>query len=249
MEISPFITAWIPYWTAFLAGLFGGVHCVGMCGGVAGMLSFGAPKTARANARGLLPYLLAYNLGRIGTYVLLGGLMGYLGALGGDAAAQYGAWRALRILAGVLMMAMGLYLAGWWMGLTRIERLGGRLWALLAPVRRRVFPVRGIRGAVGLGLVWGFLPCGLVYTLLIWALAAGGIVEGAMFLFSFGLGTLPVLLLMGLGAGALVKRLQGWRGAAGLLVMGFGVWTLYSAFVHTPQAGLGCIPAGYTRHE
>ena len=246
MEISPFVTAQIPYWTAFLAGLFGGVHCVGMCGGVAGALGFGLPEAVRSNGRRLLPYLAAYNAGRIVTYTLLGGLVGYLGALGGDAAAQYGAWRGLRVLAGVLMIAMGLYLAGWWMGLLRVERFGGRLWEGLAPLRRKVLPVRSVSGALGFGMVWGFLPCGLVYTLLIWALAAGGALEGGAFLFSFGLGTLPTVLLMGLGAGALVRRMQAkrWRRTAGLLVMGFGAWTLYSAYAHAPQAGLGCIPAG-----
>lgn len=244
-DISPFITAQIPYWTALLAGALGGVHCLGMCGGVLGALAYGLPAPVRADARAVLPYVLAYNLGRISTYVLLGGLIGGLGALAGDAIAAYGGWSWLRAAAGLIMIAMGLYLAGWWFGLLAVERLGAGLWARLEPLRRRVMPVSGPRHAYLFGLVWGLLPCGLVYTMLIWALAAGGPLQGAGFLAAFGLGTLPLLTLLGLGAARGTGRSSGpWtRRLAGALVMLFGAWTLVSAFLHDPGVGLGCLPA------
>lgn len=245
LAISPFITAQIPYWTAFLAGALGGVHCVGMCGGVLGALAHGLPAEVRQSPRRIAPYVLAYNLGRISLYTLLGALIGGLGGLGGDAIAAYGGWSWLRAAAGLMMVAMGLYLAGWWFGLLRLERLGSALWSRLGPLRRRVLPVTGLGQAYAFGLVWGLLPCGLVYTMLIWALAAGGAVQGAGFLASFGLGTLPLLTLLGLGTASTTAGLRGPRARrlAGGLVVVFGVWTTVSAFVHDPGVGLGCLPA------
>lgn len=243
-DINPFISVQIPYLTAFLAGVFGGVHCLGMCGGVSSVLVFGLAPEKRDSSAGLAPYLVAYNIGRISTYTLLGGVVGWLGMQGGEVIADYQGWRMLRVLAGLLMVAMGLYLGGWWFGLLKIERMGGTIWRWIEPLRKGLLPVQSVPQAYLFGLVWGLLPCGLIYTLLIWSLASGGAAEGAGFLLAFGLGTLPLMLAVGFGAKGVAEKLQSgrWRSLAGALVIAFGLWTLIGALAHSTNVGLGCLP-------
>ncbi len=198
----------INYLVAFTVGLFGGVHCVGMCGGIVGALSFGLPEQARGRFSALLPYLINYNLGRLFSYTIGGALVGGVGALAANMVALHEAKTLLQVIAGVFMVAMGLYLGGWWYGMGRLERVGGKAWRLIEPFGRRLLPVRHPGQALLMGVVWGWLPCGLVYSALIWAISAGSAQEGALLLLSFGLGTLPNLMLMGILAGKLTALLR-----------------------------------------
>jgi len=241
METSPFLAASIPYLTAFLAGLFAGVHCVGMCGGVSGVLVYGIPAEQRAR-HGLRAYVLHYNLGRILTYTLLGAVAGFTGAQGGALTSEYQGWMWLRVFAGLLMIMMGLYLASWWNALVLLERLGGALlWSRVQPFTKRLLPVKKPYQSLLLGMLWGLLPCGLIYTMLVWSLASGGWWQGGAFLFVFGLGTLPVMLLTGLASGKISQRLQQvrWRQLAGFVVILFGLWTVTSSIMSQINMGLG----------
>jgi hypothetical protein len=134
----------------------------------------------------------------------------------------------LQLLAGLFMILLGLYLAGWWMGLARVEQAGGRLWRRIEPLGRRLLPVRTPARALGIGLVWGWLPCGLVYSTLVWAMGAGGALNGGLLMLCFGLGTLPALLAMGAFAATLAGFIRRpWvRQVAGALVIGFGVYEI-----------------------
>lgn len=196
------------YLVAFTVGLFGGVHCVGMCGGIVGALSFGLPEHARGRFGALLPYLINYNLGRLLSYTLGGAVVGGIGALAANMVVLHQAQILLQVVAGVFMVAMGLYLGGWWYGMGHLERIGGKAWRMIEPLGRRLLPVRRPSQALLMGLVWGWLPCGLVYSALIWAISAGSAQEGALLLLSFGLGTLPNLMLMGILAGRLTALLR-----------------------------------------
>ena len=213
------------YFTAFLVGLFGGVHCVGMCGGIVGALSFGLPDDIRQQPRRMLPYLLAYNLARISSYTLAGILLGGISALALQLVAINQFQQALLVFAGIFMILLGLYVGGWWPVLLRLEQAGGLIWRRIEPLGRRFMPVRSVRQAFMLGLVWGWLPCGLVYSVLIWAIASGGPLEGGLLLLSFGLGTLPNLLAMGLFAATLSRwvRYPWVRWLAGAAIIIFGV--------------------------
>ncbi|MEN8168136.1 MAG: sulfite exporter TauE/SafE family protein, partial [Pseudomonadota bacterium] len=113
------------YLAAFVVGLLGVGHCAGMCGGIIGALTFGLPEKIRSNVGNTLPYQLGYNLGRITSYTLAGGIMGGLGMLLAEIMPIYIAQQALLVIAGLFMIFLGLYLGGWWLGLARIERLGG----------------------------------------------------------------------------------------------------------------------------
>lgn len=218
--------------SALLVGFFGGVHCVGMCGGIVGALTFGLPQHLRDRPAGAWPFHIAYNLGRISSYTLAGALAGGLGAGLLQLTELRQAQQMLQIIAALFMLALGLYLGGWWSGLLQVERLGGRLWRRVEPLGRHLLPVNSPLQAFALGLVWGWLPCGLVYSVLIWALAAGSALHGAQLMFAFGLGTLPNLLLMGVLAaklGSFVR--QPWpRRVAGGLVVVFGLVLLMRAF-------------------
>ena len=218
---------------ALLAGLLGGVHCVGMCGGIVAAFSFRADGSAP-------PFRLhlAYNLGRVFSYALFGALAGALGAslkLADFLPVQ----TLLFILAQVVMILLGLYLAGWSQWVLVFERAGGALWKRVKPLFQKLLPVRSLPQAVLAGMAWGWLPCGLVYSILVSALAAGSATSGAALMLAFGLGTLPNLLGMGLFARQIQPFMQQrWvRRAAGLTVAGFGVWGLltlvYSAFSNT----------------
>jgi len=212
--------------SAFMVGLLGGVHCAGMCGGIVGALSFGLPGGRN------IPILLAYNAGRISSYTAAGALMGALGFYFSGLLPVQTAQRVLLTLAGLFLVLMGLYLAGWWNALSRIERAGGVLWRRIEPLGRGLLPVRSVRHGFVLGLLWGWLPCGLVYSALVWTVASGGPVQGASLMLAFGLGTLPNLLLMGVAAAQLNRwiRRPAVRAAAGVLVMLFGCLLWYDAW-------------------
>jgi hypothetical protein len=212
--------------TALVVGLLGGVHCVGMCGGVVATLTAGLPRERRRQLASQIPFQLAYNAGRVASYTLAGALMGALGAVALDFLPLHLAQRILYAIAAAFMLALGLYLGGWWRGLTRVEQLGGLLWRRLEPLGRRFIPVRHWWQALAVGLVWGWLPCGLVYSVLIWSASAGGALQGGLLMLAFGVGTLPNLLGIGLLAGAAARLSeQRWlRQLAGLTVIGFAVY-------------------------
>ncbi len=219
------------YLAAFMVGLLGGVHCVGMCGGIVGALTAGLPPQQRGRALAALPYHLAYNTGRILSYCVAGAVLGGVGLASARLVPVQSVQTLLQGLAGIFMIALGLYLGGWWLGLTRLEQSGAAVWRKLEPVGRRLLPVHSPVAALGVGTVWGWLPCGLVYSVLIMALTAGGPLQGALLMFSFGLGTLPTLLGSGLLASklAVYLRLPWVRSTAGILVFLFGAVTLFSA--------------------
>jgi sulfite exporter TauE/SafE len=210
----------------FLVGLLGGTHCVGMCGGIIGAL-------AAQDAAGRAPWSLhaAYNLGRISSYVLAGALVGAIGGLsmafGPLASLQLGFY----VVANVMLVALGFYLMGFTRTLRFTERFGQILWNRIRPLTSRFLPARRFGQALPLGMLWGWLPCGLVYSVLATAMVSGSPARGALAMLVFGLGTLPNLLL----AGILLSRFRRFAQApavrmfSGLLVLCFGVWGLINA--------------------
>jgi len=229
----------------FVVGLLGSVHCAGMCGGIVGafsavparrrfpvaVASLGAPVALEAALR-----VMAYNAGRIASYTaagaLAGGLAGGMRTMAGALPLQVaGYW-----LANGMLVALGLYLMDAWRGLARVEAAGRWAWRRIEPLTRRLMPLDSPLKLFGLGALWGWLPCGMVYSVLLTSMLSGSAASGAGVMLAFGLGTLPMLLAMGvLGA-----RLRGWlqrrpvRLASGGIVLGFGVLGLLRA-----AAGVG----------
>lgn len=215
-----------PVLSLFLIGLFSGVHCAGMCGGIVGALSL--PSTINQTAQplhfhaniqhaplSLMARVLSYNAGRISSYVLAGLLVGTLGyfsvRFASVASIVIPVQTTLRMLANGLLMALGLYLLGWWQGILKLENVGKRLWQTIQPLTQRVLPINTRLRAFQAGALWGWLPCGLVYSALFSALATAHPVQGGMLMLAFGLGTLPNLLLLGGAFGALTGKLGGDR--------------------------------------
>lgn len=228
------MTAELTLVAAFLIGFAGSTHCLGMCGGIAGSLGSGMAADG-AGRRWLTAF--AYNLGRVGSYTLLGALAGLLVAVIGLGIPGTGWSAALRIATGAVLIAVAAYLLFDWSGLRRIEAVGGRVWRHLAPLARRLLPVRSPLHALALGALWGWLPCGLVYTALLAAAASGDPARGAGIMLAFGLGTLPAMT----GVVILGQRLTQWRGGlgtrrvGGALLLAFGVWTMASPLMHLLQ--------------
>lgn len=220
---------------AFAAGLLGGVHCVGMCGGIAASLS--------AGSSGPLPRrLAAFNSGRIGSYAVAGAIAGSLGGLAQAAGAETVLRTALFVAAQVMVILIGLYIAGWSAAIARFERLGAGLWRRLDPLRRRLFPIDTDARALGAGAVWGWIPCGLVYGMLPMAAVSGGALQGAAVLAAFGIGTVPGLVLAGSAARALagVRREPWVRRTAGFAIVAVGI----AGLVRLPQVS-GLLVAGW----
>ena len=211
----------------FLVGLLGGTHCVGMCGGIVSALTVQLPGSRTRQ----WPLHLAYNLGRIGSYTVAGALMGGIGSLGLLLNKVLPIQMGLYVAANIMLVAMGLYLLGMTKTLAFAERFGQKLWIRIQPVTRRFLPARSVFQAFPLGVLWGWLPCGLVYSVLTAALMSGSAARGALTMLAFGFGTLPNLLLAGLLLKRLRETAQGRlvRFASGALVLGFGLFGLYNA--------------------
>lgn len=220
------------YITALLVGLLGGVHCLGMCGGVVGGLTFSLETRVQTSWWKMLPYQLLFNVGRISSYMIIGAIFGAFGVTLGSLVTFMPAQQLLQLLAGLFMVSLGLYLGGWWFGLAKIELAGQHLWKRLAPFVSRLTPVKHYHQAWLYGLVWGWLPCGLIYSMLIMAMTAGSAVNGAALMLAFGLGTLPNLLLMGIFAFYFTKlsRMVWVKRVAGFSVLTMGIWQVYLAY-------------------
>lgn len=232
----------IDFLSAFIIGLLSSGHCLGMCGGITSMLTSAiaqenSPKNnLLTSAYSKNPFynksllVFCYNIGRISSYALLGAIVGFTGSI---AAKNIGVPLAgLRMVAGVFLVLLGLYLGQWLMVLSKIETIGKKLWQVISPLSNKVIPVNNPLKALSLGVIWGWLPCGLVYSTLTWALASGDAITGALIMTSFGLGTLPALLTMSFGLLSLKKLLKNnkFRKSMAITIILYGFYSIFVAY-------------------
>lgn len=213
----------ITFLTLFLLGFFGGTHCVGMCGGLSSAFALQLPP--HLNRIGLIVLL---NLGRISSYVVIGLLVGLVGQVGISLDDTRAVQNGLYIAANGLLLLLGLYLAGISTAATKIEGIGKPIWKRLNPLLNKLLPIKSVSACFGVGVLWGWLPCGLVYSASLYALGSGNALHGGLYMLAFALGTLPNLLAMGIFAAQLKTFLQKRmvRLCAGLLVAGWAIWRL-----------------------
>jgi len=229
----------LTYTSAFLLGLVSStMHCIGMCGGIIGALSLSLPADVRAHRTRLLLFIASYNVGRVASYSIAGLIAGAIGA-GALASSGFDRGHVMLQYLGVLMMAaIGLYLAGWAPQLAVVEKVGVPVWRRLEPLGRRLLPVTSLPQALAYGLIWGWLPCGLVYFSLLYALTSGDAIRGGITMLSFGVGTLPALMATGVMTSWLTRfaRSKRARQVVGLLIILMAIGSLFIPMDHGMHA-------------
>lgn len=234
----------VDLFSAFIIGLLGSGHCIAMCGGITTMLTSALPQPHQYKTQQIsvnnqdastittskTTLVILYNIGRIGSYAFIGAIVGFTGSI---AAKNIGMpLTALRLISATFMILLGLYLGQWLMWLNRIEALGKHLWRYISPLASKAIPVNSPRKALLLGAIWGWLPCGLVYSTLTWALASGSMLTGASIMFAFGLGTLPALLTLSIGFNRikiiLIKPF--FKKIMALVLISFGIYSFTVAY-------------------
>lgn len=238
----------------FVVGLVGSVHCAAMCGGIVSALSLAPARVARFPVpvhtvgvpRASLASIAAYNTGRIASYslagALAGGAAGSARSLAGLPALQTGGFW----LANLMLVALGLYLMDAWRGLAWVEQGGRGLWRQVQPALRRIGTPDTTPKMFVAGFLWGWLPCGMVYSALVTAMLSGSALHGAALMCAFGLGTLPMLVGLG-AAGAQLRMMiarRPVRVASGVVVLGFGVLGIARAMGGLPQSWIHTICIG-----
>ena len=229
--------------SAFIIGILGSGHCIAMCGGITTMLTSALPqhkyndqqipvnnqcKPTKNNSKTIL--VICYNLGRIGSYAIIGAIVGFTGSI---AAKNIGMPIAgLRLFSAVFMILLGLYLGQWLMWLNHVESLGKHLWRYISPLASKAIPINSPLKALGLGAIWGWLPCGLVYSTLTWALASGDMITGASIMIFFGLGTLPALLALSIGFDSIKNSLYNpiVRKTMATVLISYGIYSFIVAY-------------------
>ncbi|MDO6447290.1 sulfite exporter TauE/SafE family protein [Colwellia sp. 1_MG-2023] len=214
------------FFSAFIIGLLGGGHCIAMCGGITTMLTSALPKQRKNN----LPYILTYNIGRILSYTFIGAIAGFSGSL---AIKSLGfPVIMLKMVAGLFLILLGLYIGQWLMWLTKVEVIGKHIWKVISPFSKKLIPVNTIKKSFFLGVLWGWLPCGLVYSTLTWSLASGSALNGGLIMMFFGLGTLPALLTVSFGFEQIKSLIQQtiFKRIMALLLIVYGLYTLMIAY-------------------
>jgi len=224
---------------AFIVGLFSTIHCLGMCGGIIGTLTMSLPAQVRNTPLRLLSYTAIFNLGRLISYALAGAIAGGFGQTVMEIISPRYAHLILQVFATLIMVGIGIHLAGWFPRFNMIEKIGTPLWKKLEPVGHKLLPVRRPAQAFLFGLIWGWLPCGLVYAALIWSTSSGDAIHGALFMLAFGAGTLLPVMAAGMLTGWMVKlsHLPHIRPITGSLIillalLSLGV-TLQQGITHT----------------
>jgi len=216
------------FYAALLIGFMSSAHCIVMCGGVVSILSANIPLHHNHGIT-RLAYLLAYNGGRILSYSIAGALLGF--SFGFFALKSHLIFEILQLVAGVMLVLVGLYISQWLNLISYIEKLGQRPWKLLSPVAKKLIPFQSPLAAIPFGFVWGWLPCGLVYSTLTWAAASADPVQGSLIMLGFGLGTLPTMLAVGLLSSHLKSLLQLKivKYCSAIIVISFGFNIIYTS--------------------
>jgi len=205
---------------AFAAGLLGGVHCATMCGPIVAACS----SASRHSASDRWRLALSYNAGRIASYTAAGAVAGFFGQASLTMRGGALVYAVMPYVASAALLVMALYVAG----VPRVKRVleaaGGVVWRRVRPWSRHFLPADTVPRAFGLGAVWGWLPCGMVYAVLVTAVAAGQPAEGALVMFAFGFGTLPNVLALGVIASRFTRlRVKSLRFAAAAVIATFAV--------------------------
>lgn len=206
---------------AFVTGLLGSAHCFGMCAGLSGLFAVNASV---ASLRPQIPMAVAYNTGRILSYALLGIVVASLGQTVVKAIPNIAA--PVRFASGLLIVIVGLQVAFNWRFLAPVEKAGAKIWNHIAPAAKGLLPVTSMPKALGLGLLWGWLPCGLVYSVLLLAATTANAVNGGLVMLAFGVGTMPAMIMTGISASKLSRFMSRKRLGAGLLIILIGLLTL-----------------------
>jgi len=215
--------------SAFLMGFLGSSHCMAMCGGIVGVLSQHDACMPKPH-QGTLGVVLTYNTGRIASYCCIGLLTGYIGYIGVALFEKDSAMLFSRIFTSVFMLSFGFYLLGWPSFLPFLEKKGQAIWRLISPLTGKLLPIRSLKQSLLLGVIWGWLPCGLVYSAVALSLSTTRPMYGALTMLFFGLGTLPALLMMGLASHKLTQLKQSpyVRRVAGGIIIILALLNLFS---------------------
>ncbi|WP_434779213.1 sulfite exporter TauE/SafE family protein [Neisseria sp. Ec49-e6-T10] len=211
----------------FLMGLAGGGHCAAMCGGLSTAFALQLPpKLSRYKL------ILLLNLGRISSYILIGAILGGIGQLGIILEQGSVLRNTLFVIANVLLILWALYLMGISSTINKIEGIGRPIWRLLNRFLQKLLPIRSAGASFFVGMIWGWLPCGMVYTASIYSLSSGSVIMGALCMASFALGTLPNLLAIGIFAATVKNWLQKKpvRMGTGLFLICFALWQIVKYF-------------------
>ena len=219
MTFDPAFTS--SYLVAFVMGLFSSMHCIGMCGSIIGTLTLSLSPDIRNSKKRLLPFVFNYNFGRITSYAIAGLLVGTIEALLTMHLGETHGHRFLQLLSAVIMASAGLYIAGWFPRFAYIEKTGMFLWKKIEPYGRKLIPVKNLKQAYLFGMIWGWLPCGLVYSALALAATAGDASKSSLTMLAFGLGTLPAVIGVGVMTQLLTRlsRIKRFKEAVGLLMI------------------------------
>ena len=186
------------YLVALIMGLFTSLHCLGMCGSIIGALTLGLREDIRARTATLVPYVFCYNFGRILSYAAAGLIVGLVHHVFILPFGRETGYRILQIGSALFMAGAGLYIAGWFPRFAYIERAGSAFWKIIEPIGRRLIPIHTLPSAFFFGVIWGWLPCGLVYAALALSATTGDIQRSALTMLAFGLGTLPAVMGVGI---------------------------------------------------
>ena len=228
----------ISFLVAFSLGLTSTLHCWGMCGGIVGALSIGFTEKDTFPLNKKSVYLLALNTGRITSYTIAGLIAGLLGVkISQLISPEYG-HTILRVLSGVILIIIGLHLAGWLPVFRSLESIGNVIWKHIQPLGKKLLPVNTISKAFSIGMIWGWLPCALVYSVLFWSITSGSILNSVLIMFAFGLGTLPSMFMAGIAGSELFSfsKRQSLRKFAGILIIIFGLVSPFITITHHTHA-------------
>lgn len=199
-----------------------------MCGGIIGALTASLQADIRARHKTLTLYILAYNTGRLLSYAAAGAVLGFASASLSGIFDSAMAHTTLRWLATLFMLGIGLYLAGWFPAFGHLQAIGKPVWRYLEPVGRKLLPVSSLPQALTLGVIWGWLPCGLVYAAAIYSASLHSTGNSALFMLAFGIGTIPATVATGIFAGRILHltRKPALRRVAGITIIVLAAATL-----------------------
>ena len=231
---------------ALLMGVFSSLHCIGMCGSIIGSLTFSLSPEIRQDKKRLLPFIFSYNAGRITSYGIAGATVGLLEVLITFPLGEAHGHRLLQILSALIMTGAGLYIAGWFPRFAYIEKLGVHFWKKIEPYGRKLIPVKDCKHAYLFGMVWGWLPCGLVYAALALTVASGSVLQSALTMIAFGLGTLPAVMGVGVMISVLTRlaAMPRFKQIVGLIMIFLALFAAFPSLnpmaimPHTMHAGL-----------